>query len=161
MTSFYRSAIICVLVALSSCGPREFDDSDRRELVRRTLEIALTEKKMPSYRLLKDTAHIVVSTENIRADWLPSISQTTLIGITLDSIQSLANLDPDFYFLYFDPIELADNGDAVVSIRLVWAINRPALNLKRRDQYVTKLRLTFYRYQNSWKARPERVITIG
>jgi hypothetical protein len=159
--SINQVTILCGIALLASCAPRHITDSDKRDLVQETLAIALGDKRMPDYHLLEDTGHVIVSTENIRVEWLPGFRETQLIALTLDSIQTLINTHGDVHFLQFDPIGLNEHGDAVVTLRMVWATKNQPLRPQQRDQFISKLILTFYRHQNRWKARAERHIVFG
>ena len=107
-----------------SQASREVTESDKAEIIKLMLMTALVEKLIPDYRLLTERSRrIVISTENIRPGWIPTLSHYKLIALERREIQKRADRSRDFLYLSFS--ELRVNGSCV-SVTLVnsWAVGK-------------------------------------
>ena len=97
-----------------------YNESDIAEIIRLSLAIALMDKEIPDYALIKDKENIVLCTKNIDRDWVPKIDGVNLILLDLDEIQSKADLEGDFLYLRFTKFEIHDERSAVVNLDNMW-----------------------------------------
>ena len=90
------------------CSPSlSLTDQDRSELIRQTLERALTGNEMIAAGVLvKDNESVVLSTENINASLVPNIPNGNVVLLRPEEIQKKADDQGDFMFLSFDKIEV-------------------------------------------------------
>ncbi len=94
---------------------------DTAELIHLTLERALVAKEIPDYGLLTaEQDDIVLSTENIPAALVPELPGITLILLTPEQIQSLANEKGDFLYLRFSEITALSDTQARVALDNTW-----------------------------------------
>jgi hypothetical protein len=85
--------------------------ADKSAVIKSSLEIALLNKQIPDYGLLKDKRNVVLSTENIPPRFVPKVSGVNLILLSPEQIKRKANLEGDFVFFSFRNIE--SNGDRI------------------------------------------------
>lgn len=94
---------------------------DTAELIYLTLERALVAKEIPDYELLTaEQDAIVLSTENIPTALVPELPGITLVLLTPEQIQSLANEKGDFLYLRFSEITPLSDTQARVVLDNTW-----------------------------------------
>lgn len=96
------------------------NESDMIEIIRLSLTIALVDKRIPDYRLIKDKENIVLSTENIVRDLVPEIFGVNLIILEPDEIQLKADREGDFLYLRFTKLEFQNDRNAIVHLDNMW-----------------------------------------
>ena len=108
----------------SSPASSEVTESDKMEIIKLTLMTALVEKLIPDHRLLTERSRrIVISTENIKASWIPTLSHYKLIPLERREIQKRADRSRDFLYLAFS--EFRVNGSCVaVTLVNSWAVGK-------------------------------------
>lgn len=103
----------------------ELTDEDKAEIVNQILEDALIKKNIPDYN---PKGKFILSTENIKPDWVKPLPKIKLNLMTPDEIQSKADNKGDFLYLSF--AEFAPKGKCVlVTLENGWAKG------KRSDKY--------------------------
>jgi hypothetical protein len=90
------------------------------EIIRLSLTIALVDKRIPDYELIKDKENIVLSTENIVRDLVPEMFGVNLIVLEPDEIQLKADREGDFLYLRFTKLEFQNDRNAIVHLDNVW-----------------------------------------
>ncbi|MDQ6788662.1 MAG: carboxypeptidase-like regulatory domain-containing protein [Acidobacteriota bacterium] len=104
--------------------PIEITDTDKAEIVNQVLENALVKKNLPDYNLLiKQKGRIVLSTENIKLEWLKLPPNINLKLMTKKQIQSRADNTKDFLYLSFAEFKQAKRG-IVVKLTNSWAVGK-------------------------------------
>lgn len=98
------------------------NDGERAELVRLTLERALIDHEIPDYGMLQDPANVVLSTENIKPQFVPRLPGVTLELLSPEEIQARADTQGDFLYLRFDEMSTSRENEATVSLSNTWAI---------------------------------------
>jgi len=97
-----------------------YNESDMAEIIRLSLTIALVDKRIPDYRLIKDKENIVLSTENIVRDLVPEMFGVNLIILEPEEIQLKADREGDFLYLRFTKLEFQNDRNAIVHLDNVW-----------------------------------------
>lgn len=98
----------------------DISDSDKAEIVKLTLEDALVKKKIPDYNMLiEQRGNIVLSTENIKPDWIPNLSGYKLTLLSPAEIQRKG----DFLYLSFDEFKVKGSCVAV-TLTNSWAVGK-------------------------------------
>lgn len=104
--------------------PIEITDADKAEIVNQVLENALVGKNLPDYYLLtKQKRQTVLSTENIKPEWVKLLPSVKLELMTAKQIQSRANNKKDFLYLSFAEFKQAKKG-IVVTLSNSWAVGK-------------------------------------
>ena len=97
-----------------------YNESDVAEIIRLSLTIALVDKQIPDYPLIKDKENIVLCTDNIDRDLVPEIDGVKLIMLDMDEIQTKADREGDFLYLRFTKLEIHNERSAVVNLDNTW-----------------------------------------
>ncbi len=96
-------------------------DADKADIVNQLLKISLVDKRIPDYQLLMtQKGKIIVSSENIKAEWIKPIPGVNLRIISAAAVQEKANKSGDFLYISFEFKE-KQNG-VVVNINNGWAV---------------------------------------
>jgi len=95
---------------------------ERSEIVSSALELALVEKAIPDYNLLKNPKSVVLADANL-AGLAPKANGVTLQVMSADAIQSKADREGDFLFLEFGPMTTDADGSIRVSLSNRWALS--------------------------------------
>jgi inhibitor of cysteine peptidase len=103
-------------------------DEEGADLVRLTLERALIDREIPDYGLLPDPAHVVLSTENIKPQFVPQLPGVTLELLSPEEIQARADAQGDFLYLRFDEMSTSQENEATVSLSNTWAVGADSDN---------------------------------
>ena len=156
MNRIFIYIVVSAFLSLSYGQTKTFTDDDKIELIKRTLKVALVEKQLPDYNLLKDTTQIILSSENIRSSWIPQFSDFHLIVLSPDSIKSLANYKGDFLFLAFKSFSVKENADIQVTLANEWSVSQKSSEEKLIFMSGGGLSLFFYKEFGQWKERPTR-----
>ncbi len=99
-------------------------DADKAEIVRLTLEDALIKKTIPDYnRLVEGGRGIAVSTENIKAEWVPTFRGLKFILLSPAEIQRKADREKDFLYLSFARFRVKGSCVAV-TLANSWAVGK-------------------------------------
>jgi hypothetical protein len=88
--------------------PLRLTDKDRAEIIRLTLERALVDKEITGYYLIEHYETIILSTENINPNLVPTISGVNLTLLEAEGIQEKADSEGDFLFLHFEQMQIKD-----------------------------------------------------
>lgn len=97
--------------------------SDRQEIVRKTLELALISQEIPDYELLTASGNeIVLSTEHIESVDIREIEGYRFILLSPEQVQAKANSAGDFLYLSFNSIEPVSSEKVEVSFGSGWAV---------------------------------------
>lgn len=132
----------------STFESRVFNESDMAEVIRLSLTLALVDKEIPDYRLIKDKENIVLSTENIREDLVPEIPGVNLIVLEPDEIQRKADREGNFLYLCFSKLEVQNERNAIVHLDNVWMKSSTS-----RHMYLSGggLAIAYSKDSGSWK----------
>jgi hypothetical protein len=99
-------------------------DSDKAEIIRLVLEDALVKKEIPDYNLLTEgKENIILSTQNIRSNWVPSLPGYKLILMSPAEIQKKADFEGDFLHLSFVVFKVKGSCVAV-TLANSWAVGK-------------------------------------
>lgn len=100
-------------------------DEDKAQITKLILETALLEKvKIPDYKLLTEGKNsIILSTKNIRPNWLPLLPGVKLVIMKPQDIQRKANREGDFLYLSFTKFVIKGSCVAV-SLDNTWAVGK-------------------------------------
>ena len=100
----------------------ELNEADKAFIVNEILERDLTRKKILDYGMLAEQkGKIILSTENIKSDWLKPFPQLNLMP--KDKIQNKADKKGDFLYLSFDEFEIKGQC-VVVTFTNSWAVGK-------------------------------------
>ncbi len=131
-------------------------DSDKKEIIRESLNIAIGMKEIPSYELFRRSRTVIVSNDNIQRHWVTRTRGKRLEVQSVESIKSLANQKGDFTYISFSPFAITENGDIEVIVHHVWALSE-----KSKGQYIILsgggLLLTFSKRDSGWMEIGSRV----
>lgn len=102
----------------------ELDETDKAEIINQILDDALIKKQIPDYSLLAEQkGAIILSNENIKADWVKPIKNVNLKLMSQSEIQSIADNKSDFLYLSFDKFKI--KGECViVTFTNSWAVGK-------------------------------------
>jgi hypothetical protein len=123
---FILSITLVLAITVPTAWPN-ITNSSRKIIVKRTLEIALVEKKLPDYELINKEDSIILSSENIDPETIPEIPGINLIVLSPESIQEKANNEGDFLYLRFSTLKIRFIQSSV-SLENSWA---KAVNSKK------------------------------
>lgn len=100
----------------------ELSNADKAIIINEILEDSLLKKEIPDYELLvKQKGEIVLSTENLKPEWVKSFLNVKLKLMSEKEIQEKANNQGDFLYLSFDKFK--PKGDCVVvTFTNSWAV---------------------------------------
>jgi hypothetical protein len=108
----------------SASGPSNVSDADKAEIVRLTLEDALVKMKIlddnPSTR---GKESIVLSSKNIKPDWVPNLPGYKLVVMSPSEIQKKADSEGDFLYLSFVGFKVKGSCVAV-ALANWWAVGK-------------------------------------
>jgi hypothetical protein len=99
-------------------------DSDKAEIARAVLEDALIKKTLPDWGMLVEGKdRIVLSTRNIKSNWIPRFSRFKLVLLSPRHIQERADSEGDFLHLSFSEFKVIG---ACVAVTIVnsWAVGK-------------------------------------
>jgi hypothetical protein len=104
--------------------PIEITDADKAEIVNQVLEKALIGKNLPDYNMLiEQKGQIVLSTKNIKPEWIKLPANIKLKFMSEKEIQSKADNTKDFLYLSFAEFKQAKKG-VVVTLTNGWAVGK-------------------------------------
>ena len=109
---------------LNSAGtPPTLNDADKAVILNQMLRDVLLKKQIPMYEQLKrQKTGIVLSGENIKAEWLRPIKNLNLSVLSDADIRRKAEGGSEFMYLGFGKLKV--KGDCVVSsVSNLWAVN--------------------------------------
>ena len=127
-----------------------YNESDITEIIRLSLTIALVDKEIPDYDLIKDKENIVLCTENLEG-LVPEIDGVNLIMLDLDEIQTKADREGDFLYLRFTKLDMHFDGKgATVHLDNWWMSRRGSPY-----QYLSGggLNISFIKESGTWNGR--------
>lgn len=102
-----------------------YNESDIAEIIRLSLNIALVDKEIPDYHLIKDKENIILCTENLVEGLMPEMDIVNLVILDLDDIQSKADREGDFLYLRFTKLDMHTDGmGATVHLDNMWMSRR-------------------------------------
>lgn len=109
----------------SSNGSSAVTDEDKAQITKLILATALLEKvKIPDYELLTEGKNsVILSTKNIRPNWLPPLPGIKLVIMKPQDIQRKANREGDFLYLSFTKFVIKGSCVAV-SLDNTWAVGK-------------------------------------
>jgi hypothetical protein len=126
-------------------------EKDSIELVRLTLQYALSERHIPDYNLIKDTINFILSPNNIQPSWIPQLLGHKIILMSTDSIQAKADRGGDFLFLEFKYFQTQSDGSVKVCLDNDWCSSRLPTSESYHNLSGGGIILTFIRDGQSWK----------
>ncbi|MCH8896256.1 MAG: hypothetical protein IH927_08355 [Proteobacteria bacterium] len=85
------------------------------------MERALIEKKIPDHGLLADPWKVVLSDRNLPADWRPRLDGVEILLLTKAEIETRANRDGDFLFIYVSELSFPESDTASIRVHSMWA----------------------------------------
>jgi Carboxypeptidase regulatory-like domain len=102
----------------------ELNDADKAEIVNQILENDILKKKISDYGLLvKQKGAIILSTENIKTDWIKPLKEINLKFMSESEIQDRADKSGDFLYLSFDKFKII--GECIiVTFTNSWAVGK-------------------------------------
>ncbi len=142
---FFASPVLLFLIIIG-CR-RTFIDEDKKELIRLTLETAILQEEITAYNLLKDTSTFILSTENVKPDWVPNFPHKRIILMSRDAIQAKANRDGDFLYLQFEPFVMQNDGGVVARLNNDWCLGKHSGQRAGGGG----IALTYYKNASIWK----------
>lgn len=101
--------------------PATLTIDERAQIASSALELALVEKAIPDYGLLKNPKKVVLAVDNLEGA-APVVKGVELSVMSADAIRAKADREGDFLFLAFGPIEMQADGAVHVSLRNTWAL---------------------------------------
>lgn len=129
MTHVKQSRYLILLLAflMVACQTREkdglFNQEDKAEIVRLSLERALVNQEVPDYGLLiEQREELILSSENIEDIALPELAGLSLVLLSPVEIQAKADADGDFLYMQFDPFEVISPDEVRVGLGSQWAV---------------------------------------
>jgi hypothetical protein len=127
-----------------------YNESDVAEIVRLSLIIALVDKEIPDYHLIKDKENIVLCSENINEFLVPEIDGVNLIVLDLDEIHSKADREGDLLYLRFTKLWIINDRHAIVNLDNMWMMRtgRPYMYLSGGG-----LSISFNKESGVWNGR--------
>lgn len=131
-------------------------DTDKSEIIMKSLNIALDMREIPSYELLRRRRTVIVSNENIQRDWVTRIRTKRLEVQNIESIERLANQKGDFTYISFSPFAITENGDLEVVVHHGWALSEKS----KKQKIILSgggLLLTFRKHDTGWKEIESRL----
>ncbi|MFZ3130616.1 MAG: hypothetical protein WA125_05795 [Desulfosporosinus sp.] len=102
---FILGIMLVLAITILTAWPNITNNS-RKMIVKRTLEIALVEKKLPDYELLNKEDSITLSLENIDPETIPKIPGVNFIVLSPELIQEKANNEGDVLYLRFSNLKV-------------------------------------------------------
>ncbi len=135
---------------LSSDKPMQLTDADRGEIVRQLLNYLLTSRLLLFEEQSRPDATIVLSTKNLKEEWLSTEQRKKFNTMTQKEVQTKADTSGDF--VYASIVKLEAKGNCVgASIENAWAVG------KNSDMvYLSGGGFTyeFRKTSNRWLAKP-------
>ena len=102
----------------------ELTDADKADIVNQILEDALVKKRIPDYGMLTEQkGEIILSSENIKTEWIKSLPNIKLKVMSEREIQNKADKSKDFLYLSFSNFRIAKKG-IVVTMSNGWAVGK-------------------------------------
>jgi hypothetical protein len=126
-------------------------EKDSIELVRLTLQYALSERHIPDYKLIKDTINYILLPINIQPSWIPQLLGHKIILMSTDSIQAKADREGDFLFLEFKYFQTQNDESVKVCLDNDWCFSRLPTSGSHSNLSGGGIILTFFRDGQSWK----------
>lgn len=102
---FIVVGIVLAIAVFATLLPTIANYSDK-ELIKRTIEIALIKQEIPDYELLKRQGRIVLSTENLDPKIIPKLPGVDMIMLSSEEIQEKADREGNFLYLRFKKIDI-------------------------------------------------------
>lgn len=116
------TSIIIVLFLISFVTFKPENDLSSKELIKKVVETAIVDGKIPDYSLIKDKKSIIISSELIDSNHLPVLSDIKLIVLSPTEIKEKANKEGDFLYLKFRKIDI-NNLNAQLTLDNTWAVS--------------------------------------
>lgn len=116
------TSIIIVLFLISFVTFKPENDLSSKELIKKVVETAIVDGKIPDYSLIKDKKNIIISSELIDSNHLPVLSDIKLIVLSPTEIKEKANKEGDFLYLKFRKIDI-NNLNAQLTLDNTWAVS--------------------------------------
>jgi len=110
--------LVLVVVALATAFPTITNRSEK-EIVTRSLNLALVKQELPDYKILKKRNPIILSTENIAPDLIPNLPGVNLTILSPAEIQNKADAEGDYLYLRFTQLRIGTLM-STVSLDNVW-----------------------------------------
>lgn len=85
------------------------------------VERALIEKKIPDHGLLADPRKVILSDRNLPAEWKPRLAGVEIVVLSKAEIETRANRDGDFLFIYVSELSFPDSDTASIRVYSMWA----------------------------------------
>ncbi|MHB1484171.1 MAG: hypothetical protein ACYCYI_05860 [Saccharofermentanales bacterium] len=144
--------IILALILFVTLKPVNSDI--KKDLVKRAMISAVVDGKIPDYNLLTDQKNIIISSNNIDTNLLPTLPNIELIVLSPAEIKEKANEEGDFLYLEFSKINL-NNWDAKLIMELKWA------DINRRHFNGGILTVNFYNLLAKWIQKESIVLWVA
>ncbi|GAB6156607.1 hypothetical protein JCM17380_53610 [Desulfosporosinus burensis] len=121
-------------------------------MVNRTLDIAITEKKLPDIYNMNPNENIILSSENIAPEVVPQLEVANIVILSPESIQERANKEGDFQYLRFSTLN-NHFFQATVSLQNSWAT---AVNSNSKNVYLSGggIKIWFFNILGKWLIFP-------
>jgi len=145
------AGLILVVAVFATLLPTIVNHSEK-DLIRKTMEIALIKQEMPDYEMIMDKEGIILSTENIDPKIIPTLPGVNLIMLSPDEIQEKANKEGDFLYLRFKKVEIGIFKSSV-SLDNVWIRSKDSDKVYLSGGGFT---LSFYNVLGRWIESPIR-----
>ncbi|MCH9025838.1 MAG: hypothetical protein IIA05_01835 [Proteobacteria bacterium] len=119
--------VLAALLIFACQGQRSPDTqaapADTREtrILDLAMQRALIEKKIPDHGLFADPRKVILSDQNLPADWKPRLDGVEILVLTKREIDTRANRDGDFLFIYVSELSFPDSDTASIRLHSMWA----------------------------------------
>jgi hypothetical protein len=97
-------------------------DGDKAEIIKLTTGWAIG--SLPdNHELPYQESSVLLDTENLNPDWIPTLDDVQLVPQTRAQIQQVAESESrNIMYLSFSEVEFGDDGKAVITVYNVWAV---------------------------------------